>query len=168
VHGYTGDLAVQHLTLARVESGAHVESELAHGVRDGTCATDCTRTAVEAGEEAIAGGVDLAAAEANQLSPHELVVPLENLAPRTVAQVGTRMAGSTLRTSIARFMRASACEPPGLRAFLKYVARASISSSLPLGQASRAPASSRCGRSFKLTVTFAIAWRVSASSFPHG
>ncbi len=52
------------------------------------------RRAVEAGEEAVAGGVDLAAGKPNQLSAHQRVVLLEEFAPSAVPEFGQLRGGA--------------------------------------------------------------------------
>ena len=64
VDGDAGDLVVAELALARVQPGADVEAELAHRVaRSRARSGSRARRAVEGREEAVAGRVDLAAAD---------------------------------------------------------------------------------------------------------
>src|SRR5436309_410353 len=78
------NLAVDELAFTGVQAGAHVEAETADRLRDRTRAADRTRGAVERREEAVAGSVDLDTAITRELSTHELVVLLEQLAPPAV------------------------------------------------------------------------------------
>src|SRR5437867_2572441 len=70
VDGDPGDLAVQEFALAGVQAGAHLEPQLADLLDDRLRAADRPRGPVEAREEAVAGGVDLPAAEAGELLSH--------------------------------------------------------------------------------------------------
>src|SRR5439155_24867411 len=88
VGGDPGDLAVEQLALARVQAGSHLDSQCADSFDDRLGAADRPCRPVEAGQEAVAGGVDLAAAEADELAADELVVALEQLAPGAVAERG--------------------------------------------------------------------------------
>ena len=60
------------LDLARVNARAHLEPELGQAVADRERAADRARRAVEQRQEPVAGGVDLLAAEALELAPHQL------------------------------------------------------------------------------------------------
>ncbi len=60
VHGHAGDVVVDELDLAGVDAGA--DGEGGEGVADGGGAADGAGGAVEGGEEAVAHGLDLAAA----------------------------------------------------------------------------------------------------------
>ena len=75
------------LHLARVDAGPHVEAELREGVADGEPAANRTRRPVEEREEAVAGGVDLLAAEAIELGSDRRIVPSEELRPRCVTEL---------------------------------------------------------------------------------
>jgi hypothetical protein len=77
-----------------VQAGADFEAERVHDLDDRLRAVNRSGGPVEAGDEAIAGGVDLAAAEADQLAPNEFMVPFEQLAPSPVAELG-RSSGRT-------------------------------------------------------------------------
>ncbi len=81
------DLAVHHLALARVQAGAHVEAQVANTLGDRTGAADRARRPVETREEAVAGDVELGAAEANELAADQRVMTLEELPPRAVAEL---------------------------------------------------------------------------------
>src|SRR5919202_3341174 len=87
VHGESGDLVVDNFAFAGVQSRADFDAELAY------CGADCVRAAdgsdwpVEAGEEAVAGGVDLFAAETGELLPDEGGGSLDQLAPARIAQL---------------------------------------------------------------------------------
>ena len=94
VDGDPADLAVDQLALAGVQAGADLEAELAHRLGDRAGAADRPGRAVEGGEEAVAGGVDLLAAEPDQLAPDERVVALEQVAPAPVAELAPRARSS--------------------------------------------------------------------------
>src|SRR5439155_24276403 len=80
-------LGVHKLALAGVQPGSHVDSEVFDRLRDCRGATDRTRRPVEAGEETVAGRVELRAAEAGQLAADQRVVLAEQLAPARIAQL---------------------------------------------------------------------------------
>jgi hypothetical protein len=86
VHGDPADGIACELDLAGVEPGTHAEPGGGDVLRDGARAADRPRRPVERREEAVAGGVDLAAAKACEVAAHDLVVPLEQIAPAPVAQ----------------------------------------------------------------------------------
>ena len=67
MHCDSCDLAIDHLALPGVQAGAHVEPEVLHRLRDRAGAPDRARRAVEAGKEAIACLLDLAASETLEL-----------------------------------------------------------------------------------------------------
>jgi hypothetical protein len=71
-----------------VQTGADLEAHLAQGY-DGTGAADSARGPVERGEEAVAGRIDLVAAETVELLPDRLVMALQQFAqarsPRELA-----------------------------------------------------------------------------------
>jgi hypothetical protein len=81
VDGDSGDLVPEELALARVQACPNLEPEALDGVTGGDGAADGARRAVEAREEAVAGGVDLPSAEALQLAPYDRVVAPEQLGP---------------------------------------------------------------------------------------
>src|SRR5438876_8994386 len=68
-------------------AAAYFESELAGDVSDGACTFDGASRAVEGRDEPIAGGVDLRASKARQLSTHGLVVTVQHVAPPMIAEV---------------------------------------------------------------------------------
>src|SRR2546427_6541160 len=67
VYGEAADVVATHLTLARVQPGAHIEAERPAGLTDGVGAADGARGTVEGRQQAVAGGLGLAAAEAVDL-----------------------------------------------------------------------------------------------------
>ena len=79
--------AVQQLALARVQPCAHLEAEVAHPFGDRAGAAYGPGRSVEAGEEPVARRVELASAEAHELTPDQGVVFLEQLAPAAIAEV---------------------------------------------------------------------------------
>jgi hypothetical protein len=66
----------------------NLEAEVAYGLADRTRATDRARRAVEAGEETVTGRVELASAEAVELSAYERVMRRNELGPLPIADVG--------------------------------------------------------------------------------
>src|SRR5438034_597704 len=94
MHGDAGHLAVNELALARVQTNPHLESQLRHGLGDGTRAADGPGRAVEGGEEAVAGCVHLPAAIANQLTADQFVVAQQELSPGPVAENRRPLAGA--------------------------------------------------------------------------
>src|SRR5205807_549682 len=87
VHGDSADVAVHHLQLTSVESGADLYRQRPYGVACGGGGADRPRRAVERGEEPVAHRLHLAPAMALDLTAHELVVPLYELTPAAVAQL---------------------------------------------------------------------------------
>jgi hypothetical protein len=83
-----GELLPDALALSRVDPGPDREAERPDPLADRPSARDRAGGAVEAREEAVPGGVELDAAVARELAPDELVVPLQQLPPRAVAQLG--------------------------------------------------------------------------------
>src|SRR5215204_4266046 len=71
VHGEAAQVVAHHLELARVEARAQLEPQLPHGLRDRCRAADRPGGAVEGGEEAVAGALDLAAAVELERPPEE-------------------------------------------------------------------------------------------------
>ena len=86
VDGDSAYLAVHQLALAGVEARAYLQAELCYRLRDGAGAADRPSRAVEAGEEAVTGGVKLLTVVADELPTDDSVVPLEELAPGPVAE----------------------------------------------------------------------------------
>jgi hypothetical protein len=80
------DLAADHLALARVHPGSDGDPERPDLVEDRPSAADGARGAVEAREEAVAGRVDLAPAEAHELAAGDRVVAVHEVAPAPVAE----------------------------------------------------------------------------------
>ena len=74
--------------------GADFEPELAHPVRDRLSAAHSSDRPVEGGEEAIAGGVDLASPEAAELPAHERVVAFDQFPPTHITDSGQRRRGT--------------------------------------------------------------------------
>ena len=64
----TADLVADELALAGVQAASNVEAEIPDGGEDRKGAHDRASWAVESGEESVAGVVDLATAEAVELS----------------------------------------------------------------------------------------------------
>src|SRR5206468_10375423 len=87
VYGEAADVVATHLTLARVQPGAHVEAERPADLTDGVGAADGARRTVEGRQQAVAGGLGLAAAEAVDLRPGG---PIERVQERPPAGVTER------------------------------------------------------------------------------
>src|SRR5205085_4886335 len=80
------DLSVDDLAFAGVQAGPHLDPEIADRLGDRARAPDRARGAVERRKEAVAGGVDLNPAMANELPSDDLVVLLKQLAPPAVTE----------------------------------------------------------------------------------
>ena len=87
VHREPADLPLHQLGLAEMGAGANLDPELADGVDDRAGATDRVRGPVEAREEAVPRGVQLAPPMALQLLSDERVVPLDQVPPPAVPQI---------------------------------------------------------------------------------
>src|SRR5206468_5668421 len=70
------------------------QAERRHRLAELGRAADRPGRPVEGREEAVAGRVDRAAAEANELAAHELMVALEQLAPSAIAERGGALTGA--------------------------------------------------------------------------
>src|SRR5438552_3801789 len=70
-----------------MQAGAHLEPELLYRLGDRAGATDRAGRAVEGGEEAVACGVELGPAKANQLAPDQGVMLRKQLAPAGIAKL---------------------------------------------------------------------------------
>jgi precorrin-3B synthase len=82
------DVVAADLALAGVQPGAHLDAERLHGVADRHRAPDRALRAVEHREEAVPGGVHLAAPKPRQLRPDDGVVRVEQRVPVTIAHLG--------------------------------------------------------------------------------
>src|SRR5439155_15678119 len=89
-----GDLPAPALHLARVQAGPDLDAEAGYGIADGTCATDGPRRAVEGGEEAVSGRVDLHAAEPLEEPPDVRVMVLQQGPPPEVAELAGPVRGA--------------------------------------------------------------------------
>jgi hypothetical protein len=67
MNGDPAEVVAYDLALARVQTGSNLDPERLDAVRDGASTADGPGRAVESGEKTIAGGPDLAAAEAHKL-----------------------------------------------------------------------------------------------------
>ena len=76
------------LALARVHSGAKLETDPACACDDRLGAANRPGRPVEGGKEAVACRVLLLAPEAGELPPHQGVMLSEELTPRAVAELG--------------------------------------------------------------------------------
>src|SRR5262249_34011525 len=88
VDGDAPDVVAHAHALAGVHARAHLEAERADGISNGEPAADASRRAVEEGQEAVAGGRDLASAEVCNLTPHQRIVSYEQITPSPVAEAG--------------------------------------------------------------------------------
>jgi hypothetical protein len=69
-----------------MNAGAHIEAQCLYPVDNGPRAVDRPPGAVECGEEAVAGGIHLAATVACQFAPHKRVVALNKVSPGAVTE----------------------------------------------------------------------------------
>ena len=81
-----GDVSFTVLDLPRVKSCPNIDAEPPGRVKHRACAADRPRRTIEDGEEPIAGGFDLLAAEPLQLSADHHVMIIESLTPDAVTQ----------------------------------------------------------------------------------
>ena len=81
------DLSVEQLALARMDPGADLEAELLDVVTDRDRAPDGSCRPVEACEEPVARGVELAAVEPRQSRAHTAVMLADEAGPGTIAQL---------------------------------------------------------------------------------
>ena len=79
-------LGTHQFAFAGVKAGANLKPEWLNGIHDGTGALHGAGGPVEGGEEAVAGGINLAPAEANEVAPHRGVMAVQKLTPAAVAQ----------------------------------------------------------------------------------
>ena len=77
VNGDTVHLAVDELALTGVQAGPNVDAEFPNGFGDCRGAADRACRAVERGEEAVSGGVELLAPEGNELVTDQRMVALD-------------------------------------------------------------------------------------------
>src|SRR5215218_4140301 len=87
VHCEAAEVAIHHLELARVQSGAHLQPQRAHRLGHRGGAADRPRRSVEGREEAVAGALDLPAAMALERLPEQRVVALQQETPAPVAHL---------------------------------------------------------------------------------
>ena len=71
VNSDTNELSVRLFAFARVKAGPHFDPQLANGIADAASTADPTCRPVEGRKEAVAGGVDLPAAETSQLPANQ-------------------------------------------------------------------------------------------------
>src|SRR5262249_35983850 len=86
VHGDAADLSAGELDLAGVEADPDADAELGDRGVHFRCRAHRPRRAVEEREEAVAGGVDLAAAEAPDHAADPVVVLLHQMGPGAIAE----------------------------------------------------------------------------------
>ena len=86
VNGDTAELLAYALALTGVQAGANLQTELADRFADRARRPNCPRRAVERGEEAVAGRVDLPPLEMLELFPDQPMVFLDQAAPAAVAE----------------------------------------------------------------------------------
>jgi hypothetical protein len=88
MHGHADELVVQDLPRARVNADAYLDSQRLSGVNDRLGDAQRPRWAVEGGQEAVAGAVDLAAAEPGQFVADQPVVLGHQVPPSAVTEAG--------------------------------------------------------------------------------
>ena len=76
-----------------MEPDAHVDAELAGAVPDRQRAADRARRAVERGQEAVAGRLDLATRKPLELTANHGVVRVEQIAPASVPELAHEVGG---------------------------------------------------------------------------
>ena len=93
VHSDTAHVVAPPLDLARVEAGAHVQTERLEVLANGERALDRSSRSVERRQEAVANCLHLGAAVAVELATHRRVVTVEQLAPGSVAELAGPLRG---------------------------------------------------------------------------
>src|SRR4029453_15049265 len=88
VHGDPADVLAEQLDLARVQPHPDLQAQVAQAGADGGAGPDGPGRPVEGGQEPVAGGLDLAAAEAGQLLAHRLLVVDQETMPAAGAPGG--------------------------------------------------------------------------------
>jgi len=78
-------IVTHHLALARVNTGADLDTKRLRRIDDGSAAANRAGRSVEARKEAVAGRVDLAATMAFELLAHGEAMMLEKLLPSAIA-----------------------------------------------------------------------------------
>jgi hypothetical protein len=86
MNGDTTNIGPDQLHLTHVDANANLQALLACGSADRTSAAQRLGGTIERRQQPVAGGRDLAAAEALQLRPRRLEVPGEELAPGHITQ----------------------------------------------------------------------------------
>src|ERR1022692_1960638 len=89
-----GQVIPANLDFASVDPSAHLDVEDSKSLSDRYCAFDGSTGAVEGGEESVARGVHFSTSEALDLRSNALVVPVEQVAPSSVAEAGGPGSGS--------------------------------------------------------------------------
>src|SRR5437763_16887713 len=80
------DLAVDQLAFAGVDSYPNADAEMVDPLGDLERAAAGSRRPVEAGEEPVAGGVDLYAPPAVECAAHDRMMLLNEVLPRSIAE----------------------------------------------------------------------------------
>ena len=114
VNREAAQLGAHHFALAGVEPRAHVQAEGRDGVADRAGAAHRARRAIEGGEEAVAGGVDLATAVTFELAADHAVVRLQ-VAPRPIAELAAVAVASTMSVNSTVASTRSGSEPRARR-----------------------------------------------------
>ena len=70
-----------------MNAGADLDAELPHRFGCGAAARDRGRGLAEAGEEPVAGRVELPASEPLELAPNDAVVPVEQRLPAPISEL---------------------------------------------------------------------------------
>ena len=94
-----------------MQPGPDLEVERTERVADATRQPDGSGRPVERGEEAVAGGVELATLETGELAAYDGVVPLEELPPGRVAERAASSVEPTM--SVKRMVARTRSARPG-------------------------------------------------------
>ena len=94
VDGQTGDVVASKFDLTGVNPGSYVNVQRLQGISDGQGAFDGATGAVEGGQEAIAGVVNLPAPESLELLSDRSVVAFEQVPPTSVPELRCPVGGA--------------------------------------------------------------------------
>ncbi|MFL6104303.1 MAG: hypothetical protein ACJ74K_13480, partial [Actinomycetes bacterium] len=88
MHGHPANVVVASLDLADVQPGANPNVDAAKLAPKGDRAVDSPPGAVEGGHDPVAGALHVLAHPSVHLRPRHLEVPVHELAPRAIADLG--------------------------------------------------------------------------------
>jgi hypothetical protein len=91
--GQSTEIAAPDLALAGVQSDSDFDTETVCCLDDFGCASNGSSRAVERGDEAVSGGIDLCSTKAFELVTYRPVVGVEDGAPAPVAERGRSLRG---------------------------------------------------------------------------